>query len=77
MSTTQILNYLVIIVSVILSASILLQARGSGLGTMFGGSSGSGEFYRSRRGLEKLLYYTTIVGAIVLIALCFASVIIK
>lgn len=77
MDNIQLINYLILIVSIILGASILLQARGSGLGTMFGGSSGSGEFYRSRRGIEKVLYYTTIIGAIILIALCFASVIIK
>ncbi|QQR93255.1 preprotein translocase subunit SecG [bacterium] len=76
MSTDQILNYLIIAISVILSISILLQARGSGLGSMFGGGSGGGEMYRSRRGLEKFLYYLTVISAIILVALCVASLVI-
>lgn len=47
-----------IIISVALSACILLQARGAGLGGAFGESS---EQYRSKRGVEKLLFRTTIV----------------
>lgn len=47
--------------SVIVIAIILLQAKGSGLGGMFGGESG---VTRTRRGLEKTLYQTTIVLSI-------------
>jgi preprotein translocase subunit SecG len=68
----RILNYSIIVVSVILITSVLLQARGSGMGTAFGGSGGGGEMYRSRRGFEKFLFYTTVVSAIVLCALCIA-----
>lgn len=46
-----------IIVSLSLITVILLQAKGSGLSTVFGGSGG---FYRSRRGVEKLLVYVTV-----------------
>lgn len=46
-----------ITVSVLLAISILMQLRGSGLGTAFGEA---GEHYRSRRGVEKLLQQTTI-----------------
>lgn len=46
-----------VIISVSLITVILLQAKGSGLSTVFGGSGG---FYRSRRGVEKLLVYVTI-----------------
>ncbi len=51
-----------ILISVILIISVLLQQRGSGVGTLFGGSGagGGGEFYRARRGVEKFLYYLTI-----------------
>lgn len=48
-----------IFLSVFLTVSILLQARGTGLGTTW---SGGGETYHTRRGLEKILYYWTIVG---------------
>lgn len=47
-----------IIISIALGASILLQARGTGLGTTFGES---GEQYRSKRGVEKLLQRATVV----------------
>jgi preprotein translocase subunit SecG len=47
-----------ILVSIGLMASILLQARGAGLGATFGGES---SVYRSRRGVEKRLFQFTIV----------------
>ena len=47
-----------IIVSIGLMAAILLQSRGAGLGSAFGGDS---SVYRSRRGIEKTLYRFTIV----------------
>jgi preprotein translocase subunit SecG len=47
-----------IIVSVALIASILLQARGTGLSSTFGGDSA---VYRSRRGIEKSLFRFTII----------------
>ena len=51
-------------------ASILLQARGAGLGSAFGGDSA---VYRSRRGIEKTLYRFTIVIAIVWVIFSFAA----
>jgi preprotein translocase subunit SecG len=54
-----------LIVSVALVLSVLLQARGSGLGGTFGGDS---SVYRSRRGIERRLWQFTIV-LIVLFAL--------
>jgi len=47
-----------IIVCCLLVASVLLQNRAEGLGQMFGGG---GEIFRTKRGLEKFLYYFTIV----------------
>ena len=47
-----------IIVSIGLIASILLQARGTGLSGTFGGDS---SVYRSRRGVERRLWQFTIV----------------
>lgn len=44
-----------------LIVAILLQARGTGLGSLFGGG---GETYRSKRGVEKILFWTTIGLAI-------------
>lgn len=62
-----VLLVIMIIVPIALVAVILLQQRGSGVGTVFGG--GGGEAYRSRRGAEKLLHYATIF-----LAFLFASV---
>ncbi|HLX40825.1 MAG TPA: preprotein translocase subunit SecG [Ktedonobacteraceae bacterium] len=39
---------------------ILLQARGAGLGSAFGGSS-AGSVFKTRRGVEKLIFNITIV----------------
>lgn len=44
---------------------ILLQQRGASLGA---GSGSSGELYTTRRGLEKSLFTTTIVCAVVFVA---------
>jgi len=50
-----------IVVCVLLVVSVLLQNRAEGLGSMFGGG---GEVFRTKRGLEKLLYYATITLAV-------------
>lgn len=54
----MILTIVQIIIAILLIVVILLQMQGSGLSTAFGGG---GEFYRSRRSLEKILVYATIV----------------
>lgn len=59
-----------ILISGALMASILLQARGAGLGATFGGDS---SVYRSRRGIEKRLFQFTIVLTILFVIFCFAS----
>ena len=48
------------VVSCLLMTAILLQAKGVGLGRAWGGG---GEFYRSKRGVEKILFKITIVLA--------------
>ncbi|OGH19446.1 MAG: preprotein translocase subunit SecG [Candidatus Levybacteria bacterium RIFCSPHIGHO2_12_FULL_38_12] len=49
-----------IIVSILLILTVLLQMQGSGLSTTFGGG---GEFFRSKRSIEKILYFLTIILA--------------
>lgn len=66
-STLQnILFYVQIIVSVLVVISVLLQNRAEGLGKMFGGG---GEVFRTKRGFEKFLYYSTIFLTIVLVVI--------
>jgi protein translocase SecG subunit len=52
-----ILSVALIIWSILLCVTILLQQRGSGLGMAFGGE---GNVFRTKRGLEKGLFYATI-----------------
>jgi preprotein translocase subunit SecG len=46
-----------ILIGVSLIALILLQAKGGGLGTAFGGSS---QVYHTKKGVEKVVFYLTI-----------------
>lgn len=57
-----ILNIIEIIVAVLLIALVLLQMQGSGLSSAFGGT---GEVYRSKRSIEKMLMWATVVVTIV------------
>jgi len=67
----EILMYVQIGLCVLLTISILLQNRAEGLGKMFGGG---GEVYRTKRGLEKFLYYFTMILIAMLIVLSFIIV---
>lgn len=67
-----------IVISVIIVVSVLLQSRGSGgLSATFGGTGSGGEFYRSRRGIQKFLYYETIVMAFLFAGFAIAAVLAK
>lgn len=67
----DLLLYLQIIISVALIALIMLQQRGSGLSSTFGGESAGFLSYRSRRGFEKLIFVLTIVMAIAFLVVSF------
>lgn len=61
-----------VIIAILLSAAILVQQRGTGLGSTFGADTA---LYRSKRGVEKILFIATVllsalfaVNAIVLLA---------
>lgn len=66
----QILFYAQIAISVLLIVLIAVQQRGTALGGAFGGS---GEFYSSRRGAQKKIFYATIVAAALFIVLGIAN----
>lgn len=51
-----------IIISVVLIILILLQERSSGLSGVFGG--GGGEIYSQRRGLERMIFFATVILAV-------------
>ena len=52
-----------IILSITVIVFILLQVRGAGLGSAFGGSS-AGSVFKTRRGVEQLIFNMTIVFVI-------------
>ncbi|MBU1031619.1 preprotein translocase subunit SecG [Patescibacteria group bacterium] len=53
-----------ITLAILLILIIIIQQKGSGLGSSFGGNMG---FYRTKRGAEKLLFYATIVLSVAFI----------
>jgi len=60
-----------IILSITIGVMVLLQAKGAGLGSIFGGDSG---VYRTRRGVEKVLYQATIGLSILFFLVALISV---
>ena len=58
---STVINVILIIVSILLIITILMQNRGTGVGDIFGGSS---EVHRTKRGAEKLLFNGTIILAV-------------
>ena len=61
-----------IITSLALIASIVLQNKGVGLGGLTGQDAGS--VFSARRGMEKTLFWITIVLAIVFVALVIVTI---
>ena len=53
----NVVSIIQIILGVLLILVIIIQQKGSGLGSSFGGDM---SFYRTKRGAEKLLFYATI-----------------
>ena len=65
------LNLVQIILSIVLTLLVLLQAKGSGFsGAFFSDSSA----YRSRRGVEKTMFNSTIVLAVLFVLISIVSV---
>lgn len=63
---TQIFSIIQIVLGLVLVGLVLLQQKGTGLGSAFGGDIA---FYSTKRGVEKLLFYLTmIVAALFLIS---------
>lgn len=55
----QILSVSQLVVAIVLIILILLQERSSGLSGVFGGDNAG--FYQTRRGLEKIIFVSTVV----------------
>jgi len=63
----QNLNISLIIISILLILSVILQSKGAGLGGLSGADAGS--VFTARRGIERTLFWVTIVLSIVFFAL--------
>ena len=70
--TQTILHTIQIVISLGLIGGILLQQRGGGLSPVLGGASG---VYRTRRGIEKSVFVTTIALAVLFILAALVSII--
>ena len=73
MNTAFILKIAQLVLAVLLTASILLQARGAGIGAAFGGS---GNVFRTKRGAEKKLFQLTVIFAILFFGVSLASILV-
>lgn len=69
------LEYGLIIISVLLIASVILQSKGAGLGGLTGADAGS--VFTARRGIERTLFWITIVLSVVFFGLVIALLIIS
>lgn len=58
----RIIEIIQIVAAILLIIAILLQAKGTGLSGVFGGE---GNVYRTKRGFEKILFYTTVILSVV------------
>jgi preprotein translocase subunit SecG len=68
----SVVNLALILVSVALIASVILQSKGAGLGGLTGADTGG--IFTARRGVEKTLFYVTIVLGVVFFVLAIISV---
>ena len=68
------LSAIQLVSAVFLMIGILLQARGSGLSGVFGGE---GNLYRTKRGVEKILFIATIVFAFIFFGSALSALVLR
>ncbi len=71
MEASDILNIFQVITALAIIGVVLLQAKGQGLGNIFGGG---GETYRTRRGVERVLFRGTIFLISLFVVLSIAAI---
>jgi len=60
-----------IVIAILLMLAILLQNRGVGLSGIFGGG---GNIYRTKRGIEKKLFFSTIILGVLFFSISLAVI---
>jgi preprotein translocase subunit SecG len=68
------LDIALIITSIALILSVILQSKGAGLGGLTGGDAGG--IFTARRGIEKVLFRVTIVLSVIFFALAITATLI-
>ena len=72
---TNYIDIALIIISVLLIISVILQSKGAGLGGLTGADAGS--VFTARRGVERTLFWTTIVLSVLFFGLVITLLIIS
>jgi len=72
---TNFLNGALILTSIALVASIILQSKGAGLGGLTGNDAGG--VFTARRGIEKTLFWVTIIFSALFFILAISAVILS
>ena len=68
-------SILQIIISLVLIVLVLIQERSSGLSGILGGGGGDTPYY-ARRGVEKGVFYATIVAIVIFAGLALANLLV-
>lgn len=63
-----------IILSIVIVVFILIQGRGAGLGSAWGGG---GERYQTRRGIEKIVVWLTTIAIVVFFIVSLVNLFVK
>lgn len=66
----KILSILQVVVSTLLICFVLLQQRGAGVSSLFGGEGG---YYFKKRGIEKVLFFGTVFLSMMFLGLALAN----
>jgi len=69
------LDIALIIISVLLVASVILQSKGAGLGGLTGSDTGS--VFTARRGVERTLFWITIVLSVLFFVLAIVDILVS
>lgn len=70
----ELIQIIQVTIAILLIVVILLQQRGTGLSGIFGGG---GNVYRTKRGIEKILFTATIILSILFFLISLSSIIVN
>lgn len=75
MDTTTILTIIEVVVAILLMAAVLVQNKGAGLSSTFGGATSQAKTVK--RGPEKFIFNATIVLAVIFVGLSIAQLFVQ